>query len=72
MGTTTLKSFSFTGSQPDTRCRTWRYVYQDIFHKGYIPKDWTDSFLKPIHKLGKDNHKLNGYRILTMESIVAS
>ena len=26
--------------------------------------------MKPIHKLGKDNHKLNGYRILTMESIV--
>ena len=39
------------------------------FDKGYIPEDWTDSFLRPFPKLGKDHHthKLNGYRILTMQ-----
>ena len=25
-------------------------IYQKSFDKGYIPKDWTDSFLRPIPK----------------------
>ena len=35
-------------------------IYQESFDKGYIPKEWTDSFLKPIPKPRKDHHKLNG------------
>ena len=34
-------------------------IYQKSFGKGYISKGWTDSFLKPIIKPGKDHHKLN-------------
>ena len=41
-------------------------IYQESFDKSYIPKDWTDSFLRPIPKPRKDHHKLNGYRILTV------
>ena len=29
-------------------------IYQESFDKGYIPKDWTDSFLRPIPKPRKD------------------
>ena len=29
-------------------------IYQEGFDKGYIPKDWTDSFLRPIPKPRKD------------------
>ena len=29
-------------------------IYQEDFDKGYIPKDWTDSFLRPIPKPRKD------------------
>ena len=25
-------------------------IYQESFDKGYIPKDWTDTFLRPIPK----------------------
>ena len=39
-------------------------IYQESFHKGYIPEDWTGSFFKPIPKSGKDHHKLNGCRKL--------
>ena len=45
-------------------------IYQESFDKGYIPEDWTGSFLRPIPKPGKDRHKLNGYRILTMQNTV--
>ena len=41
-------------------------IYQESFDKGYIPKDWTDSFLRPIPKPRKDHHKLTGYRMLTV------
>ena len=41
-------------------------IYQESFDKGYIPKDWTDSFLRPVPKPQKDHHKLTGYRILTV------
>ena len=44
--------------------------YQESFDKGHIPKDWTDSFLRPIPKPGKDHHKLDGYHILTMQNTV--
>ena len=37
-------------------------IYQESFHKGYIPEDWTGSFLKSIPISGKDHHKLNGCR----------
>ena len=23
-------------------------IYKESFHTGYIPEDWTDSFLKPV------------------------
>lgn len=36
-------------------------------YKGYIPENWPHSFLKPLPKPGKDNRKLNGYRILKMQ-----
>ena len=29
-------------------------IYQEDFDKGYIPKNWTDSFLRPIPKPRKD------------------
>ena len=41
-------------------------IYQESFDKGYIPKDWTDSFLRPVPKPWKDHHKLTGYHILTV------
>ena len=41
-------------------------IYQESFDKGCIPKDWTDSFLRPIPKPRKDHRKLTGYRILTV------
>ena len=44
-------------------------IYQEV-DKGYIPEDWTGSFLRPISKPGKDRHKLNGHRILTMQNTV--
>ena len=47
-------------------------IYHDSFDKGYIPEDWTDSFLRFILKPGKEDHKLNGYRILTRITDVAS
>ena len=39
----------------------WLMVKQETFDKGYISEDWTDSFLRPILKPGKDRHmhKLN-------------
>ena len=43
-------------------------IFQQSFDKGYIPEDWTDSFLRPIPKPRKDHHTLNGYRILTMQN----
>ena len=45
-------------------------IYQESLNKGYIPKDWTGSFLRPIPKPRKDHHKLNGYRILTMQNTI--
>ena len=45
-------------------------IFQESFDKGYIPEDWTDSFLRPIPKARKDYHKLNGYRILTMQNTI--
>ena len=42
-------------------------IHQGSFNKGHIPKDWSDGFLRPIPKPGKDHHKLNGYHILTMQ-----
>ena len=37
-------------------------VLNKTFHKCYISEDWTDIFLRPILKPGKDRHmhKLNG------------
>ena len=45
-------------------------IGQEIFDKGYIPEDWTDSFLRPIPKPGKGHHKLNGHCILTMKNTI--
>ena len=42
-------------------------IYHESFPNGYIPEDWTHSFLKPIPKPRKDHRTLNGYRILTMQ-----
>ena len=39
-------------------------IYQERFDKGYIPEDWTHSFLQPILTPEKDHRKLNGYRSL--------
>ncbi|KAF0314667.1 putative RNA-directed DNA polymerase from transposon BS [Amphibalanus amphitrite] len=36
---------------------------------GTIPAHWTDSFLVPIPKPGKDHHTLQGYRIITVQNI---
>ena len=44
--------------------------YPESFDKGYIPKDWTDSLLRPIPKPEKYHHKLNGYRILSKSNTV--
>ena len=36
---------------------------------GTIPAHWTDSFLVPIPKPGKDHHTLQDYRIITVQNI---
>ena len=46
----------------------WYTVDQGSFDKGCIPRDWTDSFLKPIPKPEKDCHKLYGHCIFTMQN----
>ena len=43
-------------------------LYEESFATGQFPEDWSDSYLKPIPKPGKDLSKLNGYRILTMQN----
>ena len=45
-------------------------IGQEIFDKGYIPEDWTDSFLRHIPKPGKGHHKLNEHCILTMQNTI--
>ncbi|KAF0307987.1 putative RNA-directed DNA polymerase from transposon X-element [Amphibalanus amphitrite] len=36
---------------------------------GTIPAHWTDSFLVPIPKPGKDHRSLGGYRVITVQNI---
>ena len=43
-------------------------LYEESFATGQFPEDWSESYLKPIPKPGKDLSKLNGYRILTMQN----
>ena len=43
-------------------------IYQECFHKGYIPEDCTNNFLKSIPKARKVHHKLNGYSIFTIQN----
>ena len=45
-------------------------IGQEIFDKGYIPEDWTDSFLRHTPKPGKGHHKLNEHCILTMQNTI--
>ena len=44
-------------------------LYEESFATGQVPEDWSNSYLKPIPKPGKELRKQNGYRILTMQNI---
>ena len=43
-------------------------LYEDSLATGLVPEDWSHSYLKPILKSGIDHSKLNGYRILKMQT----
>ena len=42
-------------------------LYEESFATGQVPEDWSHSYLKPVLKPGKDDDKVNGYCILTMQ-----
>ena len=43
-------------------------LYEESFAREQVPDDRSRSYLKPISKPCKDHRKLNGYRILTIQS----
>ena len=44
--------------------------YGKSWQTGSIPSEWTDAFLAPVPKPGKNHKLLKGYRIIVMQNLV--
>ena len=45
-------------------------AFNNSLQSGEIPEEWLHSYLLPLPKPGKDQTKLNGHRIITMQNTV--
>ena len=57
-------------SLPDQSVAQLTKSYCKSWNDGTFPQVWTDAFLGPLPKPGKDHRTLKGHRIIVMQNVV--